>query len=333
MEFFNKKEEVIELKLTQFGRFMLSKGKFKPTFYSFFDDNVLYNSEKGGVNELQNDSEARIQETPTMKHQNSFSSLEKDFNFNYEKLSTDDETAESIEFQKTPEKHYSLSQAIGTSDFNAEFAPAWSVQFLNGNLTGSVNYLNLKEKSGNSTAFQNVVLIPQLTSETTIDVIQIDGIDQSDEEFEEGLAGSDIIISSDDEDLYILLKVSENNALYQKKNFDIELFEIEEEDQDGVIIESLRQLVFSATPEATTQVSFVDDVPPTANPDNVEYYFDLLVDNEIDDEILCNFDPINQKIGVFADERAKVCQDVINQHKKKVFDIYEDEADSSGEIC
>ena len=46
MEFFNKKEEVIELKLTQFGRFMLSKGKFKPTFYSFFDDNVLYNSER-----------------------------------------------------------------------------------------------------------------------------------------------------------------------------------------------------------------------------------------------------------------------------------------------
>jgi len=105
MEFFNKKEEVIELKLTQFGRFMLSKGKFKPTFYSFFDDNVLYNSEKGGVNELQNESGARIQETPTMEHQNSFSSIEKDINFNYEKLSAEDETADSIEFQKTPEKH------------------------------------------------------------------------------------------------------------------------------------------------------------------------------------------------------------------------------------
>ena len=41
MEFFNKKEEVIDLKLTQFGRFLLSKGKLKPVFYSFFDESNL----------------------------------------------------------------------------------------------------------------------------------------------------------------------------------------------------------------------------------------------------------------------------------------------------
>jgi len=333
MEFFNKKEEVIELKLTQFGRFMLSKGKFKPALYSFFDDNILYNSQKAGVNELQNESEARIQETPTMKHQTSFSSLEKDFNFSYEKLSTDDETAESIEFQKTPEKHYSLAQAIGTSDFNAEFAPAWSVRFLNGNISGSVNYLNLKEKNGGSNTFQNVVLIPQLTSHTVVEVINIAGLEQNEEEFEEGFAGSSVVISSDEEDLYVLLKVAENNALFQKENFDVELFEVEEEEQDGTIIETLKQLSFSDTPEITSEVSFVDETPPTANANNVEYYFDLFVDDEIDDDILCKFDPVNEKIGVFADEGAKVCQDIIGRHKKKVFDIYEDEADSPGEIC
>ena len=333
MEFFNKKEEVIELKLTQFGRFMLSKGKFKPALYSFFDDNILYNSQKAGVHELQNESEARIQETPTMKHQTSFSSLEKDFNFNYEKLSTDDETAESIEFQKTPEKHYSLAQAIGTSDFSAEFAPAWSVRFLNGNISGSVNYLNLKEKNGGSNTFQNVVLIPQLTSHTVVEVINIAGLEQNEEEFEEGFAGSSVVISSDEEDLYVLLKVAENNALFQKENFDIELFEVEEEEQDGTIIETLKQLSFSNTPEITSEVSFVDEIPPTSNANNVEYYFDLFVDDEIDDDILCKFDPVNEKIGVFADERTKVCQDIIGSHKKKVFDIYEDEADSPGEIC
>ena len=66
MEFFNKKEEVIDLKLTQFGRFLLSKGKFKPVFYSFFDDNILYDSTKADLEESQNDSENRIKETPTM---------------------------------------------------------------------------------------------------------------------------------------------------------------------------------------------------------------------------------------------------------------------------
>ena len=45
MEFFNKKEEVIDLQLTQFGRHILSKGKFKPVYYSFHDDNILYNVE------------------------------------------------------------------------------------------------------------------------------------------------------------------------------------------------------------------------------------------------------------------------------------------------
>ena len=48
MEFFNKKEEVIDLKLTQFGRHLLSKGKFKPVYYSFFDDNIMYDSTKAG---------------------------------------------------------------------------------------------------------------------------------------------------------------------------------------------------------------------------------------------------------------------------------------------
>ena len=40
MEFFDSKEEVIDLQLTQFGRHLLSKGKFKPVYYSFFDDDV-----------------------------------------------------------------------------------------------------------------------------------------------------------------------------------------------------------------------------------------------------------------------------------------------------
>jgi len=329
MEFFNKKEEVIHLKLTQFGRFMLSKGKFKPVFYSFFDDDILYNSEKASIKEPQNESEKRIRDTPTMHHQISFSSLEKDFNNNYEKLATNDETVESIEFQKTPEKHYALSRPIGTNDVHSYYAPAWSMQFLNGRITGSVDYISLTEKTGGA----NTQLIPQLTSEVEIDMINISGAPQNEEEFEEGLAGSSVIISSDEDDLYILLKVAENNGFFQKKNFDIELFEVEEEDQSGVIIESLRQLAFSPSPETVTDVSFIDDLQPAEDTSHVEYYFDLLTDDEIDDEIICKFDPVNEKMGTFSDPRTKLCQDIINKHKKKVFDIYEDESDYPGEIC
>ena len=35
MEFFDQKEEVIDVQLTQFGKHLLSKGRFKPEYYAF----------------------------------------------------------------------------------------------------------------------------------------------------------------------------------------------------------------------------------------------------------------------------------------------------------
>ena len=44
MEFFDKKQDVIDLKLTRYGRQLLSVGEFEPAFYAFSDDGVLYDS-------------------------------------------------------------------------------------------------------------------------------------------------------------------------------------------------------------------------------------------------------------------------------------------------
>ena len=41
MVFYNKKEEVLEIRLTSFGKTLYSKGKLKPVFYSFFDDDNI----------------------------------------------------------------------------------------------------------------------------------------------------------------------------------------------------------------------------------------------------------------------------------------------------
>ena len=40
MEFFDKKEEVIDLQLTQYGKYLLSLGKLKPVYYAFGDGYV-----------------------------------------------------------------------------------------------------------------------------------------------------------------------------------------------------------------------------------------------------------------------------------------------------
>ena len=68
MEFFNKKEEVLEVMLTNYGRDRLAAGQLNPTYYAFFDDDVMYDVSGSGYTEDQNDAEERIQSnTPTLK--------------------------------------------------------------------------------------------------------------------------------------------------------------------------------------------------------------------------------------------------------------------------
>jgi len=69
MSFFDAKQEVIDIELTLFGRGLLARGFFKPVYYRFFDDDVLYNIEYAGVSEEQNTTEDRILETPRAKTQ------------------------------------------------------------------------------------------------------------------------------------------------------------------------------------------------------------------------------------------------------------------------
>ena len=81
MTFFNKKEEVIDLELTPYGEALLSVGKFKPSFYAFFDDDVLYDAARAGTGEDNNNIEPRIQEnSPSLRAQTSFRDLEREVN-------------------------------------------------------------------------------------------------------------------------------------------------------------------------------------------------------------------------------------------------------------
>ena len=86
MLFSNKKEEVIDLKLTVHGRRMLAQGKLKPVYYAFYDDNIIYDSSRvsgssadpfeslAGNDTTQNDRQKRIKEdSPYLKTQHNFS--------------------------------------------------------------------------------------------------------------------------------------------------------------------------------------------------------------------------------------------------------------------
>jgi len=60
VSFFNKKEEVLDIQLTQYGKTALATGQFQPHSYEFYDDDVIYNLEFIGVTEQQNDAQGRI---------------------------------------------------------------------------------------------------------------------------------------------------------------------------------------------------------------------------------------------------------------------------------
>ena len=315
--------------MTQFGRYLLSLGKFKPVFYSFHDDNVLYNVESTNISELQNDSGPRIKETPTLQPQASFSSLDKQFNGTYESVWLHTELVgeeHGSQLQPTAIRNYMFSSPIGTSKINSDYAPAWELIFLNGQLSGSTNYMELVGKTGG----KNVLKIPQLEADIIIETTSVTELAES---VEEDFL-SDFAVLTSEEDMSILLKVSEENAPFQKKNFDIEVFEIIENVESGVTTETLRPLYFTMKqPGDSTEFDFINETIPDPDLTYTQHYFDLLTDDEIDDEMLCKYDPVQTKKGVFADKRTKICQDVLGKDEKKVYDIYEDETDYPGEVC
>ena len=158
MEFFDKKEEVIDIQLTQYGKHMLSLGKFKPTQYAFFDGDVIYDSRYASGSEKQSEIEKRIKEVPRLKAQYVYSGIETQITkinklVKEGEIYGDTDSAPGIQlgslgkpglmlmddvtFQPTAEKNYSLTLPLGESSISSDYYPAWDIKFLHS--SASVN--------------------------------------------------------------------------------------------------------------------------------------------------------------------------------------------------
>ena len=280
MQFFNSKEDVIDLKLTMHGRYLLSQGKFKPVYYSFYDDNILYDAARVsgsaispnegivGSLEIQNNIQKRItEETPYLKAQHNFSSRE---------IRNEDPR------QLTErEKNYTLESPLGTVDINSFRSPAWEISFLH------------NSSSAYTTAFQNsskhqIVQIPQI--ETDIMYKTAVGFDSPPKDlptgFEEDPELSTTVfvdgtyIAIDPE--YLLLNVEEKNSIYMNQNYDIEIYE---SGSNG-----WEKLDFVKRQNNIIDGILVDNPPRTEvklDTSYAEYYFDVLVDDEIPENLIC----------------------------------------------
>lgn len=162
MEFFNRKEEVIDIELTSHGKQLLSRGKFKPAYYAFYDDDITYDSQYGVGEENQKDTHDRIISTPRIKPNTVYQGvdreitqnyLQKQFNANMQILSelanTPIEQTKYVVYLQAissqiderdsafvPEKKkdYALPLPMGTSDLGNQKAPAWQINFMRSEL-------------------------------------------------------------------------------------------------------------------------------------------------------------------------------------------------------
>ena len=254
MKFFDQKEEVLDIQLTQYGRHRLSKGHWKPEYYAFFDDNVLYDGGYGGVTEAKN----------------------------------------------------VMPLSLGTSKLDSTKTPAMIVQFLAGqinefenNFTGS---LQVSTQPTESTPAHQLLHIPQV--ETDVE-FQISVVDPSNPQvrFEPDPAlnsgrtyadGTKVLIGPEQ----ILLFVEEENASFDYKNFDIEVFEMTE--QSGAVGEQVLTPLSFVKPlemvengilidkrQAEIKAGRIDGRPPELDPTFVEYYFNINVDDAIDENVIC----------------------------------------------
>jgi len=286
--FFNKKEDVIEIQLTQYGKYLLSLGLFKPSFYAFYDDDILYDSEYGGFTEYQNKAEGRIQnETPSLHTISTLSSVESRVNTFISNVTNEigqlsgenPEVAFAFQNQQPfKDKMDLLSTPLGNSSLDSSKAPSWTIIPLNENTIISGSRISMDPFAGTIPTDNSRVVqrIPQLNIEVDYKSF-----------FQKGPIGANSITNyiTDSTYLavdrkYLVLDVLEENSEFLKENFDIEVFFVSASTgpaSSGSIV-----------PE-NIQMSFIDpssDMLPrsviqaTTTP-NVEYYMDILVDDEL----------------------------------------------------
>lgn len=316
MEFFNQKEEVLELQLTEYGKYLLSQGALDPSYYAFFDDDILYNDQYAGCSEVQNQTDQRIRfETPNLKVLANRSGaqtrvdefLSSVVNSTWQVDSDPANKVDNFAMQQPFEDVTNIAAfPLGTSLLTSEYDAAWSVNLLNNNetvITSSQGYIVTNLTSSYMTGTLNGIIteIPQV--EINLDY-QTYFAPPGDErtisaEFPTDSPGQPpaalALIKN-----YLVLDILEKNTAFETENFDIEVYHIS---SDNIL----------------TQLNFLPETSEILSPNsmlsgevaNVEYYMNLHRDENIPAEIL-NTVGLNQSAVRSNSDRLNIVRDLYN---------------------
>jgi hypothetical protein len=342
MNFFNPKEEVLDIQLTQYGRRLLAKGDWKPTYYAFFDENVLYDSQYGGPTENKNQAESRIQdETPLLKTQYSFTGRD-EYLFDGQDDQTDRIRLDSYE------KLTTMPMSLGTTALDSTKTPAFKIQFLEGEIndlqarmTGNIRNTRVPV-STTTTYSQQLLRIPQIESDIEFQVTVVDPANpqvkfEIDPTLTPGgsyLDGTSVVIGPEQ----ILLVIEEKNSTFSYKNFDIEVFEMTNE--SGALGEQVMNQLSFIKPlemvennllidkkEAELKAGRVNGQLPALDDTYVEYYFNINVDEEIDKNSICKSISELKSKNILIDAEFD-CPDILTPIRANIY-----ASDAADEEC
>ena len=347
MRFFDSKEEVLDIQLTQHGRHLLAKGLCKPVYYAFFDDNVLYDDTHGGGSGDKNSAEPRIQEeTPLLRTQYAFTGRDENL---YDDLTDDpfsvDPDRERINMYESLNV---MPMTLGTTSLDSTKTPAIKVQMLQGeiknleyNMTGAARTTGLTAGATSSPS-QQLLKIPQIDADIEFSITAYNPASPELKfEIDEELApqtvysdGASIAVGPE----LILLALEEDNAPFDYRNFDIEVFEVDANDLGPFGEETLTPLSFMKKlemvednilidkKEAEIKAGRINGVQPALDPSYVEYYFDIFVDEEIDENLVCKSISTMKSKNLFIDVDIN-CPDLVTPITNPIYASDADDED------
>ena len=234
-KFLNKKEQVYDLQLTSYGRYTLSVGSFKPTYYAFLDDNIIYDKDYArtsgsgnglnGTAEPQNEIMGRIRDTQHLESQVLFEDVE----FMSEIISYEDGNFNTNinPVKRIPRKDvFRYNNIIGDAYLTGRqnVAPAWKLVTLQGDIVSA----DLEDATGSTR-------VPQLNIDAyyTQKIIYGDSLptlgNTNPSSFGDLVSitsvfsdGNRIAVESTD----LMVYGEELNTELLTENFDVEIFEV-----------------------------------------------------------------------------------------------------------
>lgn len=320
MTFFNQKEEVVQVELTQYGKYLLSRGKWKPSYYAFFDDDVIYDGKYAGITETNAVSVDRIKTTPRVKTQYVFTGIEEQVKKNLELIKQNKINFDSALLTPKSDKHYILSQRIGNSILGDTNAPAFNVNMLNGEISSSLLLQTGEMPNLKVPLLQLKEISYKLSSQKpNTDSMEVNSFNTP-ATFEDGTS----VYVKDD---YLLIDFREDNVEDLMKNFDLELFAVETDGVTGE--ENYTQLYFDQKfedykngilldPErlSTEDQKYMDD-QKTQDQFRAQNYFNISIDYEIDKNLICKLiNKVSNKNSSQYDSGFE-CDDILDRQGTK----------------